>query len=1352
MKRYGKSILTLTSIYVFLLVGVVSGQQIFCAPNSLPRNCGGYNVCTILGNCGYLQEIGCCVSSGGFPTNTPTGVPPPVPTPSNLPTFSPPTPTPTAQPSYYLGEITTWYTQNLSATGERIERVVAGHDGQSVYIVGRQNIGDPEGWTQSSLGFVRKINISDLSVAWTKTMGAYLGYNAGGIYDTKVDGSGVYVSGYTQWGKNIYVARLSLTTGETTWEYEATADSYWNIDKGLGIDIDSDHVFVISSSHDGVGPGTPSDLGNDARWQVYKLNKLSGDVENTRSSQLSGDDDVPRSILLYGAHIFVGGEKSGKWYMEKLNKEDLSLVLSAEFADGSIDKNSIISDSTNIYIAGITNHGEQSRFSIRKLLTTDLGSVWSYSGELGPATQKNARIAVKSPNIILVGNHTETIDSSPQDVRVTYIQSSNGSVVRDGVYTGVGYVGSLWYGILSEIYLSGSTTGGELGAIYELDQIENTPTPTPTKYIFAGCSPVTWVDPNNVTVNSNTFVGNTYEEWNFENGADSDIVADGDIGGYAEIPLANPNYGAMWGLSPYSGASDWVEYGWYVPYYSGSEVYITLPGRQFIPMGTANIGDRFLVQRSGQSIVFAVLAKGETEWATAYSIEGDISEVGNLIFRGRVAGYSQVYKAYVGTSCQPAVLPTSAPYPTLAPNTSIEPWYTANLSSYPEFGYASYPDATGEHVYLVGRKDIGRPFGWHQSSRGFVRKIKVSDKSLVWSQDIYASVLGYDGGLYDVKEDGDNVYITGYTGWGTDLYVSKLNKTNGAKIWTKKDNLGWSWLPWKGLDFELDSEYIYIASNTTKNDFDADMYLTKKRKSDGVTVATRRFNASEDDWDGYTNVVASGNYLYLGGYRQYDNARWYLEKLNKSDLSLVTSVTGVEGVIDMHGMNIDGQYVYIGGFEKIAGDTMWSSNLKTQIRVEKRRLSDLGLIWSYNTNQTDRLQGSTALTIYNGEVLATANDSIDRVGWFGSSWMGDSLRFVRINKDTGQLLFTGLYDGVGNVGSIEKSSGGDIYLAGATAGTSQTAIFKINDILVDPQAEPFGISVTQSVDGVVNRGSPITINIDIENDGAATQAAWAFEFADMVPSSIIGVTWDCQVVNYGFAKGDMFEYQTRCGVIHAGSGNNIQFSHSSSADPLIHPGGKIRITIDGTVAPNAPNTITNTAKVNSYVGWPEDHFYTLNFISSPTNYQTIADNDTTDNESVMDIDVGDEIVTPTSGAQGSPTTAPTFVPTPTIPPNILSMCFDDDQILRFVVKGKTEYYCEDNDQSGHNLIMIRDGVVEKLNSQDITVENVVFEWGDVSTNGYRLVTVTFTGKTRVFFRGSPSQEREYSSVMRVKVD
>jgi hypothetical protein len=346
-------------------------------------------------------------------------------------------------------------------------------------------------------------------------------------------------------------------------------------------------------------------------------------------------------------------------------------------------------------------------------------------------------------------------------------------------------------------------------------------------------------------------------------------------------------------------------------------------------------------------------------------------------------------------------------------------------------------------------------------------------------------------------------------------------------------------------------------------------------------------------------------------------------------------------------------------------------------------------------------------------------------------------------------ISTSASNGVGNLGGMNISPSNDVFLAGSTTGRAKTAIFRLND-LIQTQST-FGLKVTQTVlNTPIVRGGPIQIRIDIENASNATQAAWAFSFADQIPNTILGVVWDCDVASTGLPVGDMQTFPARCGMVNTGTGNSVTFSHSSNADPLIHPGGKLSVTVSGVVAPNAPASIQNVASISSYPGWTQNHYYTVNFMSSPTNYTTLPDNNPEDNTSTLDIAVSSS-TTPTSALSPTMTPTPSITPTPTPPIPPIPSCVDQNQILRATIGGQDQYYCEDKDPTGHNLILVKGGTIEKLNSSATKVKNVQFVHKP-SINGQELVTVTFTLEVRnpQEVGGAAQRSKEYSMTIRMR--
>lgn len=1344
------TLLVLMNVYL-VITGPSILAQTMCAPNSLPRTCSGSQVCTIGGNCGLLQTMFCCITSSGFPTNTPTPLVTQFPTPTNLPTFPPPTSTPVPTPTIYTGSLTPWYVHNLSESKEIITKVISDTTNTHLYIVGRSHIGENGGgWEEGSLGFVKKIRKSDKATVWTKTIGQYLGYYVGAIHDVKEDGSGLYVSGYVEWGSKLYVAKLNPSDGTPIWESTDVIGptTSWNKNRGLGLEIDSDSVYVVGSDTQVSGQTTLE------RLHVVKKSKTNGLTQATRVADLTGGFDIARDLVLSGAYAVVVGDRNGTWYYEKLNKSNLSVASSTTSISGLVSTDSVVADSTFFYVSGHqSTPAGTGRVRVEKRRISNLNSAWSYTEPDQGTFQSNAHPLINGSTLVVAANNNwDNTGGTWRDVKVLFLNVSNGNVTKNVTYTGVGMAGGVGADSSAQMFLAGSLMGYTDGALFLLNEVNYTPTPTPTTLLFPGCTAVSWSAPYNVSVSANSFTGTTYPAWNFENGANANFSAaqGATIGGYTEIPQLNPNYGAMWGISATTSYGGWIDYSWYAPYYSGNDIYIMLPGRSAISMGVANPGDRFGVQYSTNGVAFTRLLAGETMWQTMYTTADLTQEIltGSTHFRARVAGFSQIYSAFAGGSCQMVTIPSPTPIPTGPVGGTLTPWYSVNISSFPEYATQVVSDESDEHVYLVGKSNIGGPWGWFQSGNGVIQKIRKSDRQLVWQQSVESNfwIFG-SSGLYDILVDGPDVYVSGYTWWGTRLYVGKYNALTGSKVWSTEDNLGWTWFPYAGQSLDADAEHLYVAENRTSSDSKTYFSLVKKSKQNGQVVASRLIDLS-DDWNAVTNVLIEGDYVYASGYRNYNNPQWYIEKLNKNNLSLVTSYTGINGVVDMHGMVTDGTYLYLGGFEKTAGTSMYSSSLRTRIHVEKRRLTDLSLVWTYDFPLTYYWQGSSALSLVNNEVIVTANDQMDRAGWFGSAWVGQNLRFIRLGQVTGNMITTMAYGGVANLGGAHVSRDGDVFVAGSTTNRAQTAIFRLNDLLISQGG--FGVKVTQTVlNSPIVRGGPIQLRIDIENDQDASEAAWAFGYVNNVPNSIMGVVWDCVVANTGIPTGDMRAFPARCGLEDTGTGNTISFSHSSNADPLIHPGGRLSILVSGVIAPNAPPLIENTASVVSYPGWEENHFYTVNFMSSPTNYTTLVDDDITNNTSTATIYVEDEAPGPELSPTSANTPTPTLTPTPPIP--FIPSCVDQSQILRTTIQNKEQYYCEDNDPTGHNLIMIMDGVIEKLNSPTTVVEDVRFVH-QPSVNGQELVTIQFVVKMRSAAGiGVQSQRaRNYSMTVRLR--
>jgi hypothetical protein len=621
---------------------------------------------------------------------------------------------------------------------------------------------------------------------------------------------------------------------------------------------------------------------------------------------------------------------------------------------------------------------------------------------------------------------------------------------------------------------------------------------------------------------------------------------------------------------------------------------------------------------------------------------------------------------------------------------------------------------------------------------------------VVWTRTFGDYYGYYAGGVYDVKSDQSGVYVSGYAEWGTKLFVARLNPQNGATVWQTVEFGGWSWNMNKGLSIALDASSVYVATNSAPDDANSRWFVIRKNKSTGATEAVREEDLTPG-YDTVTAVAVVGDYVIAAGNR---DRRWYVEKLNKADLTVVASAMGEVGEISSQGIFVEGGSFYLAGSNAVNDAT-------SQLRVEKRSVASLSQQWVSADTQMDTRQGNVHLTMENGDLVVVANENVNAHNFS----VGSDARILRLNRVTGQKVSNKLYDGIADTMGLAVDVNGQVYLAGSTTGRVRSAIYKLNDVIAAPNT--LGLSITQSVLTQTPRaGEPIQLRIDIDNPSSSSQAAWAFTVKAQVPTAIIGVTWDCVVLLAGTPRGDMARYPTSCRneqddpptagirpVVVSGVGNVIQIGHTTNADPLIHPGGKIGIIVNGIVSPSARGSLTSTASIKSYAGWEQNHFFTTNFTSNPTNYQTLADPDLTDNTSSLTITLGSSTALPTPSITltRAPTRTPTLTstraPTPTIPPAVLTECLDPNQILHTVVEGRSQYYCQDRN---NNLILYTDGKSEPLNGSQTQVENVRFTRLP-TTGSEELVTITFTLRSKTVAPGqSVGKTKDYSLTVRVR--
>ncbi len=249
--------------------------------------------------------------------------------------------------------------RQFGTTADDQARAVA-MDATGVYIAGDTTgalVGNNAGGDD---GFVRKYDFAG-KVLWTSQIGT-----AGDdcAYAIAVDGSGVYVSGWTYGvldGSHAVNAngdafvRKYDTTGKILWtrQFGTTAEDYAN-----AIAVDATGVYVVGNTLGSLGGP------NVGRWDAFvRKYDLNGNVVWT--NQFGTDtDDFANGIVVDATGIYVTGftigtlsGQSAGWWDAFVRKYDANgnVAWTKQFGSAGADyTNAIAADATGIYVVGYT--------------------------------------------------------------------------------------------------------------------------------------------------------------------------------------------------------------------------------------------------------------------------------------------------------------------------------------------------------------------------------------------------------------------------------------------------------------------------------------------------------------------------------------------------------------------------------------------------------------------------------------------------------------------------------------------------------------------------------------------------------------------------------------------------------------------------------------------------------------------------------------------------------------------------------------------------------------------------------------------------------------------------------------
>jgi len=257
-----------------------------------------------------------------------------------------------------------------------------------------------------------------------------------------VDNNGIYVSGFSRnpSGYNdMYVEKINhdKTLG---WQ------QYLNVNLGVSsssntnipIAIDSTGVYI--SGNDQASPG-------DYRWRIEKRSLVDGSLlwpapimENVVAG--AGTQDYANAIAVYGGFVYIGGgndisnSAGAPWRIEKRDASNGAIITTRDIpvaVSGQLNQiNSVVVDSTGVYVTGTFNTGSRVLWKTMKLSSVDLSTIW--------ATDSTNAVFTNVTNIALdlTVDATSVYVAGGQDWIVGRLDKSTGDDIDTGCV-------SCWY-------------------------------------------------------------------------------------------------------------------------------------------------------------------------------------------------------------------------------------------------------------------------------------------------------------------------------------------------------------------------------------------------------------------------------------------------------------------------------------------------------------------------------------------------------------------------------------------------------------------------------------------------------------------------------------------------------------------------------------------------------------------------------------------------------------------------------------------------------------------------------------------------------------------------------------------
>lgn len=232
----------------------------------------------------------------------------------------------------------------------------------------------------------------------------------------------------------------------------------------------------------------------------------------------------------------------------------------------------------------------------------------------------------------------------------------------------------------------------------------------------------------------------------------------------------------------------------------------------------------------------------------------------------------------------------------------------------------------GSYIYITGTGNAS--INANTARPMFVAKLNESDGSVVWKRKYGCTTGGIGTAGYAIDVSGSYVYVAGFDATlGTpDIIVMKLNDANnstgGTVVW--KNRYGGNTNSEYATGMVVSGSYIYVSGHEMSDTAggNTDLYVMKLQESNGVVTWKNQYGGTGND-NGRGMAVPGDDYIYVIGDESSNEAAYtniYFMRIGIDQAS--SNITGWT----LEGTTLDTEPIVTGTWTDAAITTLWTYN------------------------------------------------------------------------------------------------------------------------------------------------------------------------------------------------------------------------------------------------------------------------------------------------------------------------------------------------------------------------------------------------------------------------------------------